>query len=326
MAPPFAHGLVLGKFMPAHVGHLHLIRFACRLCARVTVVVDRVAGEWPDAAVRADALAADLAGLAVSVRALGRPTPQQPDEHPAFWAFWRDTLLAACGGVPDALVCSMSYGPRLADAIGCPCVPLDLAREGVAVAATPIRADPWAHWRDVLPHARLPYLARVAVEGPASGGRSAVARAAASARGYTLAPEWAADYRAQAVAAGGRADPLMAARGQAAAERSLELVADRALVADTSLLTTMVCARLSHGACPGEVERLFEAEERHAPRRRWLVGPFARSTSAAVRFWEALLEEAGRRGLRYEVIEGDPAARMDRAVALAATLAPPAPT
>ncbi|MGI4949534.1 MAG: adenylyltransferase/cytidyltransferase family protein, partial [Janthinobacterium lividum] len=82
------HGLVLGKFMPAHRGHAHLIRFAAALCERVTVVVDRLAGEWPPADVRAQALAADLAGLPVIVRALPAPTPQQPDEHPDFWGFW----------------------------------------------------------------------------------------------------------------------------------------------------------------------------------------------------------------------------------------------
>ncbi|MGI4943021.1 MAG: adenylyltransferase/cytidyltransferase family protein, partial [Janthinobacterium lividum] len=83
----YAHGLVLGKFMPAHLGHAHLIRFACAMCERVTVVVDRVAGEWPSADRCAAALQQDCAGLPVTVVALPEPTPQQPGDHPAFWAF-----------------------------------------------------------------------------------------------------------------------------------------------------------------------------------------------------------------------------------------------
>jgi HTH-type transcriptional repressor of NAD biosynthesis genes len=335
----YGHGLVLGKFMPAHHGHAHLIRFAAGLCERVTVVVDCVPGEWPPAAVRAAGLAQDIAGVA-TVRALAAPTPQQPDEHPHFWDFWRDTLVAACGGVPDVLVCSMSYGVPLAAALGCALLPLDLGREAVPLTATSIRADPWGLWGRMLPHARQPWLARVAIEGPESTGKSTIARATAEALGFGYAPEWAQVFIAGRAAGGHpfvEADLLTIAQGHVAQERSLALLADRALIADTSLLTTLVWGRYLYGRSDPAIEALFAAEEAQAPRRRWFftpetpwvhdahrdVAPDAASDAARWRFWEMLVAEAERRGLAYEVVPCGFAKKRARALALAGALGPP---
>ncbi len=335
----YRHGLVLGKFMPAHIGHAHLIRFAAGLCDRVTVVVDCVAGEWPLAARRADGLALDVAGIA-AVIALSAPTPQQPEEHSDFWTFWRDTLVAACGGVPDVLVCSMDYGAPLAAAIGCTLLPIDVGREAVPLAATAIRADPWGHWARILPHARQPYLARVAIEGPESAGKSTIGRDTAAALGFCYAPEWAQTYIAQRAAAGAsfeEADLLTIARGHVAQERSLALIADRALIADTSLLTTLTWGRFLFGRSDPAIEALFDAEEARAPRQRWFftpetpwvhdvhreVAPDAASDAQRWRFWDLLVGEADRRGLPYQIVAGGFAEKRAGALALAQALGPP---
>ncbi len=334
------HGLVLGKFMPAHLGHLHMVRFACGLCERVSVVVDRLTGEWPDAGVRAAALERDLAGLPVSVRALDAPTPQTPDAHPQFWRFWRETLVQACGGAPDALACSMDYGAPLAEALGCALLPLDLAREAIPLSATAIRADLWGGWEDMLPHARLPYLARIAVEGPESTGKSTLTLAAARAHGFTYAPEWAKSWIDHSVATGlafREADLLVIAEGQLAQERSLELSARRALLCDSSLLTTLVWGQLLYGRSDLRIEALFAAEETRAPRARWLftpetpwmedthrrIAPDAGRDETRRRFFDLLVGEAERRGLAYEVVPGGFADKRARVLELAAGLAPP---
>ncbi len=335
----YGHGLVLGKFMPAHLGHAHVIRFACAMCERVTVVVDRVAGEWPDAACRAAALRQDCAGLPVTVVALPEPTPQQPDDHPAFWDFWRDTLRATCGGVPDALACAVDYGVPLAAAVGCTLLPLDIAREAIPLCATAIRADPWALWDRMLPHARGPYLARVAVEGPESTGKSTIARAIAAQLGFTYAPEWAKCFIEQSVRQGrafAEPDLLTIARGHCAAARSLELVACQALIADTSLLTTLVWGRFLYGRSDARIETLFAEEEARAPSQRWFFTPDTPWVADAHRdvaadpaapetrrrFWDLLVAEAERRGLTYEIVQGGFAEKQQRALALGQALRP----
>ena len=336
---PFGTGAVLGKFMPAHRGHLHLIQFAAAMCGHLTVIVDCVPGEWPGAAVRAELLRADLAGLPTSLRvvALEAETPQQPGDHPQFWAVWGELVRKACGGVPDALVCSMDYGAPLAEAVGCSLVPLDIGREAVPLCATDIRQDPWGRWADMMPHARLPYLGRVAIEGPESTGKSTMARALAALSGHTYAPEWAKCYL-EHKARGGQLfvqdDLLAIAHGQLATERSLELMADRVLICDSSLLTTLAWSHFLYGRRDPELCKLFEGEEARAPRARWLftpetpwtgaehrnVAPGAELDSTRWRFWDTLLELAHEYGLHYEVVPGGFAEKETRIRGLVADL------
>jgi HTH-type transcriptional repressor of NAD biosynthesis genes len=333
----YRHGLVLGKFMPAHRGHAHLVRFACGLCEHVTVVVDRLAAEWPHAAQRAAALRADLAGLPVRVVSLTDDMPQEPHEHPAFWELWRDTLLLACGELPDALVASMDYGLPLSRELGCRFIPLDTGREALPFTATAIRSDPWLHWDEMLPHSRLPYLSRVSLEGPESTGKSTISRLVADTLGFGHAPEWARGYIAQDVRAGKafqEGDLLAIARGQLASERSLELQARFTLVCDTSLLTTIAWSQFLYGRTDPRIEVLFEQEEARAPRMRWFLTPevpwqddvhrrVASDTGAQdsrQRFWDVLTTQAARRGLQWTEIGGGFAARRAQCLEMAGSL------
>ena len=274
----FNNGLVLGKFMPAHKGHLHLIRFASQLCRHVTVVVDCIEGEAPSASKRAEYLRAECQGLSVTVVALSEPTPQEPSAHPEFWSVWRHLLTDACGGTPDALVCSMEYGLPLAEALGgnCRFIPLDIARTGVEISATMIREDPWGHWDMILPHARADYLTRIAIEGPESTGKSTIARQCAGSHEFTYCQEWATEYVTQQARAGlelQEPDMLTIALAQTAMEHSLDLTANRALICDSSLVTTIVWSEFLYGRVDPRIVKLFEKEEANRPKMRYLMTP-----------------------------------------------------
>ena len=47
------HGLVLGKFLPPHRGHVHLCEVAQRMCDELTIVVASLAAEPIDGGLRA---------------------------------------------------------------------------------------------------------------------------------------------------------------------------------------------------------------------------------------------------------------------------------
>jgi NadR type nicotinamide-nucleotide adenylyltransferase len=279
----FNHGLVLGKFMPAHEGHLHLIRFATNMCERLTIVVDRVEGEAPDASIRADYLRKELEGMnsanisrRVYITALGEYTPQDPSETPEFWSIWKRLLTRACGGVPDALVCSMDYGQPLSRAMGekCHFLPLDIARHSLAISSTMIRDNPWEHWDMILPSARHDYLTRVAIEGPESTGKTTISLKCAEEFGFTYAPEWAAGYIASRVDEEFREEDLLTiAMAQTAMEHSLDLSANKALICDSSLLTTMIWSEFLYGRVDPKIVKLFETEEASRPKTRWLMTP-----------------------------------------------------
>src|SRR5688572_12742104 len=83
-------GLVLGKFMPPHLGHLHLVEFARSWVAELVVVVGTLAREPIPGELRHRWMK-ELAPWAKVVH-LTDENPQDPSEHPDFWEIWRASL------------------------------------------------------------------------------------------------------------------------------------------------------------------------------------------------------------------------------------------
>jgi len=237
-------GLVLGKFLPPHAGHVHLIEAARRQCDDLSIVVGTLAREPIAGALRAQWMRALFPDL--HVLHLTDENPQDPGEHPRFWQIWRDSLLAILPAPPDVVFTSDAYGEQLAQVLGARWVPIDPARAAVPVSGTAIRADPLAHWRH-LPHpVRAHYARRISVFGPESTGKSTLAVALAARLGTVCVPEYARAYlEARAGAAPTRADLDAIARGQAATEDALVPDCNGTLICDTDpLLTAVWCATL----------------------------------------------------------------------------------
>ena len=338
---PYGHGVAVGKFLPAHCGHEYMLTFGASMCDHLTIVVDCVPDEWPSSEVRAEAMRADLAHLPnVTVVAVTSPTPQEPGDHPDFWNIWRNLMVEACGRMPDVLVCSMDYGLPLSEAIGCEFLPMDIDREAVPLSATLIRPDAWARWDDMLPHARQHLLARIAVEGAESSGKSFISRKVAREMGFGYSPEWANTFIGQRARAGrnfARDDLPLVAMAQIAQDRALELKVSHALISDSSALSTVVWSEFLHGHADDRLLRIFEAEESRAPRHRWVFTPEVPWVPAAHRnvaeaadkdetrwrFHDALMTKLEHLGLPYEVLPGGFADKAAKAFKLARALGPP---
>lgn len=106
-----ARGLVLGKFMPPHLGHVYLVDFARAYASDITVVVGTLAREPIPGALRFEWMR-ELAPSANVVH-LTDENPQEPHEHPRFWDIWRESLLRVAPK-PDYVFASEMYGARLA--------------------------------------------------------------------------------------------------------------------------------------------------------------------------------------------------------------------
>jgi nicotinamide riboside kinase len=193
----------------------------------------------------------------------------------------------------------------------------------------------------VIPEARAHYLRHVALEGPESTGKSTLALHLARRGGFTYAPEWAKGYIEHTVRIGRdfvEADLLDIARGQTASERALERSADRVVVHDSTLLTTMVWGLFRYGRIDPRIERAFEAEEERSPRMRWILTPetpFVPDVHRNVaedpdrpetreRFLALMLSECNRRGLAYRMLPGGHEAKRVRAEAWMDEMGPPA--
>jgi NadR type nicotinamide-nucleotide adenylyltransferase len=251
-------GMLLGKFMPPHLGHVYLVDFARHYADRLTVVVCSLASEPIPGELRYRWMRELFPD--VNVVHLTDENPQEPIEHPNFWDIWRASLLRVLPGRPDLVFASEDYGWRLAEVLGSRFVPVDRERAAVPVSGTAVRADPLAHW-DYIPRPVRPYFVRrVCVFGPESTGKTTLARRLAGHFHTALVPEYA---RALLEAQGGRlgADDIpRIARGQAASEDARVRDARGLLVCDTDVLTTLIWGDVLFGSCPDWVRQ--EADRR----------------------------------------------------------------
>lgn len=243
-------GLVLGKFMPPHSGHVFLVEFAKSYADAVTVVVGSLAAEPIPGALRARWMRELFPE--VEVLHLTDENPQSPDEAPSegiFWEIWRTSLLRILGAPPALVFASEGYGRRLAAELGAEFVPVDPGREALRISGTALRGDPWRHWAHLPRCVRPHFLRRVSVFGPESCGKTTLCRDLAPRFGGVWAPEYARTWLEE------QPDPTVSpeglraiVRGQVATEEALARAAERALICDTDPLLTAVWSEALFGA------------------------------------------------------------------------------
>ena len=165
-----SRGFLLGKFMPPHLGHVHLCEFAQAYVDQLTILVcslddDPIAGTlrlgW-------------MRELFSRCRVLHQDerVPQTPEEHPDFWPIWRDIVRRHHPEPIDAVFASEHYGARLAEEVGARFVPVDPARLTVPISATRVRENPHAAWPYLPAPVRAHYVRTVCVFGPESTGKA----------------------------------------------------------------------------------------------------------------------------------------------------------
>jgi len=134
-------GLVIGKFLPPHLGHLYLVREARRRVDRLHVVLFSKRHEPIPGALREQWLRELLPGVA-----LHHVTEEHPVDFddPAAWDAWVGLLQRTLPESPDLVFSSEPYGEELARRLGARHVRVDRAR--VPVSGTAVRSDPYAHW------------------------------------------------------------------------------------------------------------------------------------------------------------------------------------
>jgi HTH-type transcriptional repressor of NAD biosynthesis genes len=250
-------GLVLGKFLPPHAGHLALIEFASRMVDQLTVVVGTLAREPIDGALRHRWMR-ELAPRANVVH-LTDENPQEPSEHPEFWDIWRTSLQRVVPGRIDRVFASEPYGTRLAHELGASFVPFDLPRALVPISGTAVRRDPFAAWTHLPPCVRAYYCKRVCIFGPESTGKSTLTRMLAEHFETTFAPEYARTWLEQKNGAVHASDLPIIARGQIALEDTTARQSRQVLFCDTDALATTIWSDVLFGAVDPEVQALADA-------------------------------------------------------------------
>jgi HTH-type transcriptional repressor of NAD biosynthesis genes len=321
--------MLLGKFLPPHLGHVYLGEFAARCVDRLTIVVCSLAAEPIPGQLRFGWMR-ELFPFDHVVH-LTDELPQQPSEHPRFWDLWKASLERVLPGRPDFVFASEDYGRQLAEVLGGTFVPVDRARAAVPASGTAIRTDPMANW-DYLPRCVRPYFVkRMCVFGPESTGKSTLARRLADHFKTAWVPEYA---RTLLESKGGELsapDMPLIARGQVASEDALARNANRVLICDTDPLTTLIWSETLYGGCDASVRE--QAEKRtydlsllldvDVP---WVADVVRYLPEDRRGFFDRCEAELARRGRRYVRLSGTWDERFARAVeAVTALIQGPTP-
>ncbi len=241
------HGMLLGKFLPPHLGHVYLADFARHYVDHLTIIVGTLSNEPIDGELRYQWMK-ELCPHANVVH-LKKDLPQDPSEHPDFWNIWRTELEAILPNTPDVVFASESYGHRLAEELGAKFIPVDPQRESRAVSGTTIRDNPYENW-NLIPNIVKPYyLKRVCVFGPESTGKSTLTANLAKHFNTIGVKEYARTYLEELGTELQQEQLVEIARGQLSSETALTPYSNKLLIADTDLLLTTVWSQFLYGSC-----------------------------------------------------------------------------
>ena len=240
-------GLVLGRFIPPHLGHQYLIDFAQQYVDELLLVV----GTRPTDTIAGELRLEWIKEMAPRAQVIHVKDENPEETHPQYWQIWEQTLRAALPYIPDYIFASEDYGWKLAELLGMTYIPVNHPRTLVPISATRLRSNPLHYWQYLPPVVRPYYVKRVCIYGPESTGKSTLTIDLARHFQTVFVEEYARgllDFK------DGRCDDLedinRIARGHRASTEALARQANRVLFCDTDLLTTTVWSNTLFGTCP----------------------------------------------------------------------------
>lgn len=310
-------GLVLGKFMPLHNGHIHLIETAAAQVDELTIFVCSIASEPISGALRYHWMREQFPDLRV-IHIMDE-NPQEPGEHRFFWEIWTNTIQRNCPEGVDIFFSSEHYGDELAKRINAKHILVDLERKKVLVSATQIRQNPWGNWAFIPTVVRPYYIKRVVLSGPESTGKSVLSKKLAAHFNTNFVEEYGRTYCEEIK---NDLDPIdfgHIAGGQMIMEDMAAKKANKVLFCDTDLIITQVWAEIYFNHCP---QWILEASHQRKYDLFILLDvdiPWVNDGTRAFEkqrhwMWNRLREEFESRNLPYIMIKGGFQERFDQAV------------
>lgn len=243
-------GLLPGKFMPLHEGHLFVCSTALQLCDELTILV---AGH-DDGDGTGSARPERMKQLFPEARILSY------DEQPTDLGMIGLEQIRRLHPEPiDLIFGSNDYVHRLSMELGAQSVVLDPDHEAVTGAWTAARADTFDYKEHLPKRKDASAVRRVCVTGPESTGKTTLAKDLAAQYATLYVPEYGRIYDEQYRPGNWTPAHLVTiAETHRAMRRALELLADRVLVEDTDALLTTVWSEALAGSVDPWFEQKFE--------------------------------------------------------------------
>ena len=139
-------GLVIGKFMPLHQGHLNLVEFALQNCDSLTISLCANASEPIDPKIRLQWLQ-QLFGTdpRITIDWVSEQLPRSKEPCPVIAEVWNE-FFAARYPQTEVIFSSEKYGAALANFMKCRHQVYDPKRIQKPISATMIRENPQIYW------------------------------------------------------------------------------------------------------------------------------------------------------------------------------------
>ena len=303
-----ASGVVCGRFLPVHRGHLYLIDVARASVEQLLVLVFATPTDPIPGALRVRWLRELYPGVDVELEERTESSLVAPDPGELARAVSRHRARA-----PQFFFASELAYQAAARALGSAFVPVDPQRGVVPISGTALRADLMRNFDMLAPSVRPWFVRRVAVVGAESTGKSALCTQLAAAYSTVHVPEYA---RTLAETRGGSLDAddfVLAARGQLASEDALAAHANRVLFCDTDVRTVGYWAERLGGSPPAWIAAEAEARPYDltivTSAEMPFVGAATRDQPVARRAFHARLYEAARLGAGEHIVLGSDRSR-----------------
>ncbi|VAW21205.1 hypothetical protein MNBD_ALPHA11-598 [hydrothermal vent metagenome] len=232
-------GVILGRFMPPHEGHVALIRTASYLVDRLTIVLATSDNDPIPPAVRKGWME-ELFPESVVIVANNGAKPL-PVEH----TDWATIIRGFHPEKIDRVIGSEDYLVILAKALNAQHFILDPMWMAYPANSIEIRQEPFEHWESIPDQVRPYFQKRLTMIGPESTGKSHMADFLAQKFGGPYVPEYGRPYEKFRTPGDYRAEELhFIVDGHVAHRKTLAMKAGPILFEDTDPLLTAVWAEM----------------------------------------------------------------------------------
>jgi HTH-type transcriptional repressor of NAD biosynthesis genes len=301
-------GLVIGKFMPIHLGHIALIDFAASQCDELIVSMSFTKTDVIDASLRFSWIK-EIFKNSSAVKPFMIADDFDDDSLPLEkrTEIWAVAIRKAYPKI-DLVVSSEPYGAPFAKHLGAGYKDFDPDRRNIPVSASMIRSNPFAHWQFIPEVVRPFFVKKICLYGPESTGKSTMAKRLAELYNTEYVPEVAREF---ITTNDFTADDIIKI-GKAQTQRVIDKskTANKILFCDTDLITTEIYSQHYLQMVP---QIIYELEEQIKYDQYFLLSPDVAWVNDGLRdlrnqrevMYEIFKSELDKRKIKYLKVEGD---------------------
>ena len=305
-------GLVIGKFMPLHKGHIALISFAASQCDELIVSMSYTDTDPIEPQLRFCWLKEQFnSNPAILPHIIKDDFDDERLPLTERTALWAEKMKEVYPPI-DVLISSELYGEPFAANLAAGHIMFDIERTLVPISATAIRNKPLTNWQYIPAHIQPYFVKKICFYGPESTGKSTLAKKMAAHYNTGFVPEAARDI----LISNDFGEKEIIAIGKLQHQYIQEKIktANKLLFCDTDAITTQIYAQHYLGKVPQEIYELEKLTTYNlyllldidTP---WIADPLRDQGHRRTEMMRIFREELERRNIEYVLISGTYAER-----------------